>query len=82
MFSNAEREETIDAEPPPEDWTIHGDLQLAYTMQRQMEALEYQHLPNEGGLLDQDECLMTDIVEIIYRKHEREATRKAYHAGF
>lgn len=47
-----------------------------------LEAIEWKHLPNEGGLLDQDECLMRDIFTILFREREFKEHKKVNDAGF
>lgn len=40
------------------------DFEAAWTVYLQMEALEWKHLPDAGGLLDQNDALMEDLTKI------------------
>jgi hypothetical protein len=41
-----------------------GDIDRAWKMFTYMEATQWQHLPEAGGLLDQDDLLMDNIMRI------------------
>lgn len=47
-----------------------------------LEAIEWRHLPNEGGLLDQDELLMGNVFTILFREREYKEHKKVNEAGF
>jgi len=65
-----------------DDWTIHGDIEIAKRMFSWLQAIEWRHLPNEGGLLDQDECLMSDIFTLLFREREFKEHKKVNEAGY
>lgn len=51
-------------EEEPDDWDPPTDPETAWTLWTLLRSIEWKHLPSEGGLLDQDEQLMSDIATI------------------
>lgn len=50
-----------------EEWRVH-DLEGAFKIWCLLQGLDWGHLPYGGGLLDQPEALMNDLVTISWRK--------------
>lgn len=57
-------------------WSLHREVEALWDLWKMMEALDWKHLPNAGGLLDQDEALMQDLMTISWRRDRLEARRK------
>jgi hypothetical protein len=78
------------SEEPREDDDANGpdlcgtqaDIDLAFQMWAWLEGIEWRHLPDTGGLLDQEEQLMTNIIAI--NKHVKifKAQQEANAAGY
>jgi hypothetical protein len=55
---------------------------MAWQMFTWLEACDWQHLPCEGGLLDQPEALMDDLATISHRKSQLKEMLKGTPTGF
>lgn len=47
-------------------WDLHNP-EKAWQVYTMLENIEWKHLPDAGGLLDQDEALMQDLSVIAYQ---------------
>jgi hypothetical protein len=66
-YPNASTAEDATGEDPEEVWDV-SDPQLAWKVYRLSEGTEWHFLPEGGGLINQDEALMDDLVTIAWRK--------------
>lgn len=59
---------SLDAQEPdqeePEDWDPPINLETAWSVWTLLRSTGWKHLPNDGGLLQQDELLMRDVAII------------------
>ena len=49
------------------EWDLYGP-EYAWSVWQVLESFEWHFLPEVGGLLDQDDCLMRDLQTISWRK--------------
>lgn len=54
-------------EDEDEDWYLY-DLEASWKVWVLLQGLDWSHLPYEGGILEQPEVLMNDLVTISWRK--------------
>jgi hypothetical protein len=63
-----------------EDWTIEN-IETAWRVWTFLDSIEWKHLPDPGGILDQDEHLMTDIATLARMSSLVREELKANNAG-
>jgi len=58
-------------------WDLNHEVVEVWNLWKMMEALDWRFLPSAGGMLDQPEALMEDLLTISWRRDVIESRRKA-----